>query len=122
MPPEIADLQKMIDDLKKVNGVRAAVIVDRKGTPIVSGLPENFNLNLVSTMSALLFDSAEMALTGGYGGKPEKIIIESAYDKILLVEFGPKALIATIIEPTADINIITRILREEALALGHLIK
>ena len=87
------DLKKVLSDLKKEHGVDASAVVSRNGIPIAWELPDNIHMETFSTLSATIMGASDVVCSSLEKEPPERVIIQSRSNVIVLTGLGSKALL-----------------------------
>ncbi len=96
-------IEKLLDGLKKNSDVTDATIISRSGMHIAGNVPEHAHRETFVAMSAILLGAAETA-TSELKEKLSHVTIELKNTYILILNCGPKALLAIKMSKNGDIE------------------
>jgi len=102
----IADLEKVLTDLRRTGDIEASAIVSRDGLLMASDIPEGVHAETFAAMSATMLGAAETAVSELKKGLPDRVIVESKQGKVIATGAGPKALLVVMTPPEAGLGLI----------------
>ncbi|UZE92569.1 MAG: roadblock/LC7 domain-containing protein [Methanosarcinales archaeon] len=102
----IADLEKVLTDLRRTGDIEASAIVSRDGLLMASDIPESVHAETFAAMSATMLGAAETAVAELKKGIPDRLIIESKKGKVITTGAGPKVLLVVLTSPEAGLGLI----------------
>jgi len=102
----IADLEKVLTDLRRTGDIEASAIVSRDGLLMASDIPESVHAETFAAMSATMLGAAETAVAELKKGIPDRLIIESKEGKVITIGAGPKVLLVVLTAPEAGLGLI----------------
>ncbi len=102
----IADLEKVLTDLRHTGDIEASAIVSRDGLLMASDIHESVHAETFAAMSATMLGAAETAVAELKKGIPDRLIIESKKGKVITTGAGPKALLVVLTSPEAGLGLI----------------
>ncbi len=95
-------LQKFVRD----TGSIGAMLVTKSGLVISAEVPVEFNVNLVSAMSATIFGTAQRVVDEMKIGKLTQNLIEGEEGKILVIPINDDVLFCALLKKEANIGLI----------------
>jgi len=95
-----SELKKILGELKNDYGVEASAVVSRNGVPITWELPENVHVETFSTLSATILGASDVVCSSLEKGSPDRVIIQSAANTIVVTGLGSKALLVAMAPDT----------------------
>ncbi len=108
----------VIKDLKaKIEGI-ATALVSRDGLVLYADVPSGVYTETFAIMCATILGAAATANTELNRAPPEKIVIEGADSKTIIVGSGKKALLVAVVDQSADSNKVL----QEAIKVAELLK
>ncbi|WP_048111684.1 roadblock/LC7 domain-containing protein [Methanoculleus sp. MH98A] len=112
--------QRHIDEVRSVVGVAACALVSSDGRILGKHFPEgDLTSSLFAAMSATILASAEAACGSVDVERPFLVAVASADATILIVSVGEAALIAAVIDKSADLPTVQRQLLDIAVRIGE---
>lgn len=87
---EVEAIEKILGEIKDLEGVRDVILVSRSGIHIAGKVPEGSHRETFSAMFAILFGAAETA-TSQLKKELRSVTVELEDSKVLTVSNGPKA-------------------------------
>lgn len=116
---------KLIQILKKltsIGDVIGAAVITRDGLLIASELSENTNGEAIAATAAAMQGAAETAVTELEDSSPERIIVESKKTKLITMEAGKQAILASIVNSNANLGLILMQMNKVTIELKKEIK
>jgi uncharacterized protein len=107
-----ASASDLVRDLKQRVGATATALVARDGAVLHADLPGGTYAETFAIMCATIFGAASTANTELARGVPDRVVIEGADSRTLIVRTGPGPLLVAVV----DLGI------EPVFALGELLK
>jgi len=113
------DVQRYINEIRSIIGVVACAFVSREGLVLGKYSREGTpSPSLFAAMCATVLASAEAACGSVRIENPSLVTIAAADSTILIVSAGEAALIAAVIDKSADISTVQRQLLDIATGIG----
>jgi uncharacterized protein len=94
----------VIKDLKARTAGLATALVSRDGLVLFADVPAGVYTETFAIMCATILGAAATANTELNRSPPEKIVVEGADSRTIIVGCGRKALLVTVVDQTADLN------------------
>lgn len=94
----------VIKDLKSRIAGLATALVSRDGLVLFADVPPGVYTETFAIMCATILGAAATANTELNRSPPEKIVVEGADSRTIIVGCGRKALLVAVVEQTADVN------------------
>ena len=94
----------VIKDLKTRIGGIATALVSRDGLVLYADVPAGVYTETFAIMCATILGAAATANTELNRAAPERVIVEGADSRTIIVGCGKKALLVAVVDHTADMN------------------
>lgn len=105
MQPAILD--QILADLNATNtDIEASTIISTSGLTIASSLPSDMDEDRVSAISAAVLSVGERAMQELLCGELQQVLIQGEQGNVLLTYAGEQALIAVLVRPDAQLDLI----------------
>ncbi len=98
---DVEAIEKILDELKGLEGISSLILVSRTGVHIAGDLPEGAHVETFVAMFAILLGAAETA-TSELNERLRSIGICLETTKVMVVSDGPKALYVVITSRDTD--------------------
>lgn len=121
MSNTIGMVDKVLADLKNVDGVEACAVVSRDGLLIHSISEKEQFAKTIAAMSATMLGAAETAARELGKGIPNRVIVESEQGRLIAVGAGTKALLVVIVNLDIALGLILLELEKAAEKLKKLL-
>ncbi len=82
------ELERIVNDLGKVDGVEGSLIVDSNGELLSQRMLQNGDISLFGPMAHVITSSSKRLLNSSNQGKIERILVESQNGKALFLHLG----------------------------------
>ena len=92
----MAELKKVLAQLKTDSGASICAIVSRNGIPIAYDAPEGSHMDTFSTLSATILGASEVIYSGLKKEKPEMVLARSPSGTLIARPIGVKALLVVL--------------------------
>lgn len=99
-------LEKILEDLEKIEGLEDVVIASADGLVVAMIIPLNKKLEIFAAMSASILGAAETASADLGKGIPQRVIVETNSEKIIIIGAGPKALLSAVLVRDAALGLV----------------
>jgi predicted regulator of Ras-like GTPase activity (Roadblock/LC7/MglB family) len=99
-------LEKIMNELKNVGGVKAAAVVSRNGLLICSNIQQKRTAETFAAMSATLLGAGETATSEVGMDIPDRIIVESKQGVMVTIGAGSKALLVVTTNSNAGLGLV----------------
>ncbi len=113
-------VERLLTELKEINGVKACAAVTRNGLLICSNMHELFTESMAA-MSATMLGAAETASSHVKLGRPSRIIVESDDGKMIIEGAGPKAFLVILAHKDSPLNLMLMELDKSANKLNEIL-
>lgn len=118
-------IEQTIDDvLQEQEGLLGMALVSRDGIPVLSRFTRRFDqkafsILVESAMVATLMGAAEEAMTELEGGPLERVIVETAEIRMLVIGAGQELLMLVLTEPEVPIRDVDPAIRRTLESVGE---
>lgn len=83
MAAKSEDPAKVLEELRRVDGVEGSALVSRDGITVVADLPPSYDRDTFSAMTAAMLGAAETAMVEIGRGMPDRVVVETKNSRIL---------------------------------------
>jgi hypothetical protein len=97
-------LDKVLSELRDVGDIEASTIVTRSGLLVTGEVPQKINAETFAAMAATMLGAAETITSEIEKEPPEKVIVETGEERIIIAGAGKKALLVCM---TSEVNLDT---------------
>lgn len=105
MHPDILD--QILADLNATNAdIEASTLISTSGLTIASSLPPDMDGDCISAISAAILSAGDRAMQELLHGGLEQVLIQCEQGNVLLTYAGEQALIAVLVKPDAQLDLI----------------
>ncbi len=115
-------VDKILTDLRTVDGVEACTAASRDGLLVRAIMQNEQYAESLAAMSAIMLGAAEIAAVELGSGIPNRIIVESERGRLIAVGAGPKALLTILANSDLGLGLILLELGKSAKKLKELLK
>ena len=99
-------LEKILQGLKKVGGVKGSAVISRDGLMIAHDLLGSTDADTFAAMSAAMQGAAETAVSELKQGDLRQIVIESSKGKMVSIGAGKNAIVVILTEQDINLGLI----------------
>lgn len=99
-------MDELLVSLRKEVGATASALISRDGLVEASDLPENVSRETFSIMCAAIMGAGSTAATELGRGAPQEILLRSKDVQILLLSAGRKSMLAVVVPPDGDLEVV----------------
>jgi uncharacterized protein len=117
---DIGMVDKVLTDLKNVDGIEACAVVSREGLLIRSISQKEQFAESIAALSSTMLGAAEIVTIELGKGTPDRIIVETEQGRLIAVSAAPKALLVVIVNSDIGLGLILFELKEAAKKLKEL--
>ena len=93
---------EVLGDINTCEDIKEAAIISREGV-LIRAFPGDADRSYFASMAATVLGAAETALSELKKGKPDRIIIRSAENTVIVMGAGPEMLLTAVVENEAGI-------------------
>jgi len=104
---DIESIERILDEIEKVEGVSDAVLVSRSGMHIAGSVPKGAHADTFVAMFAILLGAAETA-TSELKEKLNNVVIHLENSKVVVINNGPKALFVVRVDKDMDVDFLRK--------------
>jgi len=97
-------LEKLLEHINSIKGVRASAIASPDGLIISSKCPQPIQDDVFAAMVAAMLKSAEGVAISLKQSSPERLTLETKQSKLIVKRTGPRALLSVLVDAKADLK------------------
>ena len=98
---DLGAIEGVIEDIGKVSGVENVVVISKSGMHLAGKVPKSAHLETYSAMLAILLGAAE-TVSSEIGTELGHVVIKFSGSRMMVMDNGPKAVLALTLSKTAD--------------------
>ena len=118
---DIGMVDKVLTDLRNIDGNEACAVVSREGLLIHSISQKELFAESIAAFSATMFGAADIAIPELGNCVLDRIIVETEQKRLIVVSATPKALLFVIVNSDVGLGLILFELKEAAKKLKELL-
>ena len=100
----MAELDRVLADIRRAGGIRAIAIVSRDGILIASDMPAEIHPETFAAMSAIMLGAAETAALEINMAGPDRIIVETDEGKLVVSGAGERMMLVVLADTHAGLG------------------
>lgn len=104
MAGTIESLDRILSDIRRAGGIKAAAIVSRDGLLITSDIPSDIHAETFAAMAATMLGAAETASLELKQGIPDRLIVETDESKLVVAGAGEDTMLVILAESGTGIG------------------
>jgi predicted regulator of Ras-like GTPase activity (Roadblock/LC7/MglB family) len=97
-------MNDVLSDLRRAGGIRATAVVSREGILIASDLPPEVHAETFAAMAAIMFSAAETAALEMNESTPDRLIVETDEDRLVVAGAGERLMLVTLTDKKAGLG------------------
>ncbi|MEM5882981.1 MAG: roadblock/LC7 domain-containing protein [Candidatus Aenigmatarchaeota archaeon] len=101
-----SELEKILEKLKEINGVRGSVIARTEGLLVASNLPSGINSKIVAALSAAIIKSSKFTTKELGMGELEYTIVKSSEGSYVCFSVNYEIVVSSILDKEVNIGMV----------------